>query len=270
MSRDASILEGFSVRWAALVLAALAGTAYAVSVTVLHIVRDAFGLDVSALEPHLAAIGLLGMALLLQGGGALIVLLLVVLVAAWRWHRRGRRASYDTAFAAMLLLLAMTSVYANVQGLRLQGLHERALAAAIERGDRKKVREVVFACDAFCGFDRDSAALVWLVQHADSEADFNAIGRILRRGGARNVPSAWLPDRRTAVQAAVDRYRDKPRVTSYVLGIDTQAFHFPVALATQEELDAALAYALRQQGPPELVDLLRRRGAQRQEAGSAP
>lgn len=198
-----------------------AAAVYALGVTLMDAGLHALGRDTSHLESHLAAISILGMLTLLNHLEVLIAGAVLLLAAAWHFVRRGYRVDGLSVVALAGMALAASAFYATRAGEREVVAHSRAMQAAIERGDQKGLREAVFRCEAFCAFQSDSGPLVWLVAHAQSDADINAIGRMLQRKTPTDTPSAWLPDKRTAVQAAMDRQAAMPQLLEYVLGTRT-------------------------------------------------
>lgn len=234
---------------------------YAGSVALLDGVGSALGRDMSMLDKHLAVIAFAGLAAL-SHGEALWAALCVLGFGVYRWYRNGRRMDAAIALSFTSIALVVASMLHAVDAAeRRTGLHAQALAAAVNQGDRQRLREVALGCEVFCGFARDSGPLVWLVGNAASDADFNAIGAMLNRGAPRNARSGWLPDRRTPLEAAVDRYATDSNLAPYLLGISRVNFHFTVPRASQVELDAALAHAVQTRTPQALISELLQNGA---------
>lgn len=234
---------------------------YAGLVTVAHWFLTVCGQDALQLETHLGLIGVAGYAAV-RNGEAIWVAAVLLIVAGWRCYRRGFALdAWIVYIPAAILIVALSVWYARAAGETRSARHAEELADAVARGDRKHLREIAFACNVFCGFDRDSAPLARLVGEADSLADFNAMGLMVSRGAARNVRSGWLADRRTPLEIAVDRYEVNPALVLYLLGIGSADFHFRVARAGAADLDAALLYAIRRRASQALVRELMKHGA---------
>lgn len=183
--------------------------------------------------------------------------------AAYRYYRLGYRVDWGVAVAPLAMAAIVASaIYADWAAHRYQGSHAQALEDAIHQGERRHLRETVFACEAFCGYRDDPSALVWLTAHAEERADFNAIGRMLHGGARRDLRSTWLDDHRTAMEVALERYPSLPALTRYVLGLEYGDLHFLVSRASRAELGVALRYARAKGLPSDLQQLLIDAGAQ--------
>ncbi len=237
-------------------LAAFAGT-----VSVLNVVVGLLGGNTVGLEPHLALV-IVGTDRAVTDGEALWVAAALLVGAVYRWFEQGFEIDTGVILGPLAVAIIVTSgLYARAAGNARTDRHGLALAEAVRQADRKHVREVVFACKVFCGFIKDPGALVWLTDQAQERADMNAIGQALQMGANRNARSRWLPDHRTPIEVAVDRYAARPHLLSYVLGIDSSNYHFVVPRATAEQLTAAVDYALARKAAPELIERLLQSGA---------
>lgn len=234
--------------------------AYAGTVAVLDWSYSLRGWRDLALERHIGLISYLGVTAL--GNPEVIWFCAVVVgLSLWRFQRRGQ---LDAVAALPLLAFAVIVLsvgYGHHVRKARPAQHAAAMRKAIEQGERKRLRELALACDWFCGFERDSGPLVWLLSQADSDADINAIGWMLRRNAVRSDVSHWLEDRRTPLEVAVDRYGSDPSLLSYLLGFDNNGRHFEVSRAPSTDRDAALIYAVRQRAALPLIRKLLRAGA---------
>jgi len=114
---------------------------YAGSVALLDGVGSALGRDMSMLDKHLAVIAFAGLAAL-SHGEALWVALCVLGFGVYRWYRNGRRMDAAIALSFTSIALVVASMLHAVDAAeRRTGLHAQALAAAVNQGDRQRLRE---------------------------------------------------------------------------------------------------------------------------------
>lgn len=261
-SMDTATAKRLSPRSWVLLGALFAASGYAGLVGLVHLGASVTGADAAALEPHLVFLGLMGLMVLEVWVLLAVAALGFGLHGAWRWHQHGfRSATFSLCIALAIVVLVEGVLYGHAASRQREKSHAKALKEAVARGDRKHLREVVFSCKQFCGYEADIGPLVWLVSQAESEADINAIGRMLERKHVpRQVRSAWLPDRRTPLEVAVDRYAAQPQLAPYLLGL-TNHHHFQVYRAAQDDVDATLLYAMKSRAPLQLVIQLVRGGA---------
>lgn len=241
-----------------LILGLAAGTG---AVAAAHAIGTALGGDVAGLERFLMLIEFGGISALAAGEAVLVGVPILVL-AGWRYWSSGFRLGLGVVAMPLALAVLVGSVkYAHVAREAGSARHAREMAEAAKLGERKRLREIAFACEGFCGFGEDSGPLVWLVGQADGVADYNAIGLMLNRNAQRSARSAWLPDPRTALEVAVDRYDTQPDLVAYLLGVSRVNHHFLVDRVTAAEIDATLLYAVRRRAGAPLMELLVGNGA---------
>ena len=162
--------------------------------------------DMSMLDKHLAVIAFAGLAAL-SHGEALEWPVRAGLRRLSLWYRNGRRMDATIALSFTSIALVVASMLHAVDAA------ERRTGPRADAGRGGEPGRSPAAARGGPGLRsllrlraRDSGPLVWLVGNAASDADFNAIGAMLNRGAPRNARSGWLPDRRTPLEAAVDRY----------------------------------------------------------------
>lgn len=259
---DTATANRFSPRSWVLLGVLFAASGYVGLIALIHLATSVIGVDGAALEPHLLVLSLMGLMVLEMWVVLAVVALGFALHGAWRWHQQGFvAATFSLSVALAVAILVEGVFYGHAAIKQRQKNHAKALKEAVARADRKHVREVVFSCKLFCGYEADIGPLVWLVSQAESEADINAIGKMLERKHVpRHVRSAWLADRRTPLEAAVDRYAAQPQLAPYLLGL-TSHQHFQVYRAAQDDVDATLLYAMKTRAPLQLVIELVRGGA---------
>lgn len=235
---------------------------FAGSVATTYALSAEFGNSVRGLEALLALLALGGHSAVAEGEAVVVGVALLAL-SGWRyWHNGSRLNASVVALPIALVVIAASMKYAHFAGETGMARHARQMADAVGKAERTQLRELVFACEAFCGFHLDSGPLVWLVGVADSTADYNAIGRMLTLQADRGARSSWLADRRSALEVAVDRYATEPSLAPYVLGFGSESrFYFMVPGASAEEMNAALFYAVARRAPAPLIRALVAKGA---------
>ena len=226
-----------------------------------HAIAMAIGADAAGLEPPLMLLELGGILALGEGGAVVVGVVLFGLAGLRYWHKGFRLDVSVVAMPVAIAVIVWSVKYAHEAREAGAARHAREMAEAAKLGEKQRLREIAFACHGFCGFAVDSGPLVWLAAQADSTADYNAIGLMLSQRADRNARSGWLPDRRTALEVAVDRYDAQPDLVAYLLGISRAQHHFLVAHASAAEFDATLLYAVRRRAGAPLVSLLVGNGA---------
>lgn len=197
-----------------------------------------------------------------QEGEAIWIGLVLIGISVFRWYRQGFHADVGVLLMPLsIAVIVAAAFYANFVSHHRMRDHAGALRSAVLEGKRKPLRELVFGCEMFCGFDQDPAPLIWLVAEERELADMNAIGRMIQRGASRDERSNWGDDPRTAIEVAVDRYPESPSLLPYILGLKSFSYDILVPRAPSGQLDRALAYALGRNAPGELIALLRAQGA---------
>lgn len=162
----------------------------------------------------------------------------------------------------MLIIVAAIGSYNHLRQQHL-ALHAKLLTRAIEQEDLALLKQTAMSCKLYCNFEDDSAPLIWLLKHADhNETTIKTIGYMIQHRASRVRSSAWLKDRRTALQVAVDRYSENPLWLSILLGDDNR--HFPYEHITKPEgadLNDLLDYATRTEAPQAVIAILKSHGA---------